>query len=178
MKQVIEHIHNFPVVALTKNQAKKYQQQITDIWNLIPLSQHSIDDILQENNEGKEYYGKWEHSLLVLNESLDEVVAFIVGYERPAESNTEYPKTNIHLKSLSVAKQYQRQGIGKQLVQLWLDSNKKIGYKHLDDILMFTVQTNGADFNKHVQKFYESFGFEKTAEKVYPNKTDFIYYLK
>lgn len=114
----------------------------------------------------------------MLNQTMDEVVAFIVGYERAAENNQEYPKTNIHLKSISVAKQYQNQGIGKQLVQIWLDFNRGVGYKHLDAELEFSVQTNGADFNKHVQWFYESFGFRKTAEKVYPNKTDFIYYLE
>lgn len=53
MEQVIAYIHDYPVVALTKSQAEKYQQEITDIWNLIPLSQHAIGDILQEESEGK-----------------------------------------------------------------------------------------------------------------------------
>ena len=175
---MVAYIHDYPVVTLTRSQAEKYQQEITDIWHLIPLSQHTIGDILQEESEGKTYIGKWAHSLFVLNQSMNDVLAFIVGYERTAEHNHGYPKTSIHVKSISVAHQYQNQGIGKQLVQIWLDFSTGVGCKHLDAKLEFSVQTNGADFNKHVQRFYESFGFRKTAEKVYPNKTDLIYYLE
>lgn len=174
--KIIAHLDEYPILPLTKDLADKFKHQIVEIWNLIPLSKHQPDDILQEGDGEKVYLGKWEHSLIVLDQDQNEVVAFIVGYERPAEANLEYPKPSLHLKSLGVAKKYQQHGIGRKLVDTWLKFNSDIGYKHLPGELQFSTQTNGADFNQHVQRFYESFGFQKTAEKDYPNKHDFIYY--
>ena len=163
--QKVSQINNFPVFLLDKEAAQKYQQQITDIWNLIPLSNHGIEDILKEESGGKPYIGKWQHSLVVLSEDEKDVVAFIVGYERQAEDNEQYPKDSLHLKSISVSTDYQKQGVGRKLVDIWLDYNQKLGYQDLGGDFIFSVQTNSADWNEHVQKFYESFGFQKNQHQ-------------
>lgn len=177
MKRVSE-IEGLNVYLLDKSLAEKYKEDITPIWNLIPLSNHLPDDILEESSGSRQYYGKWSHSLIVIEPSTDRVIAFIVGYEREAEENNEYPKDSLHLKSLSVDSNYQNRGIGKKLVKLWLDFNRKQGFLHLSGNIVFSTQTNSADWNNYVQKFYESFGFEKTATKSYDNKVDNVYFLE
>jgi ribosomal protein S18 acetylase RimI-like enzyme len=173
----ISQINNYPVFILTKELAKKYQKQITEIWNLIPLSNHSIDDILLESKGTRINWGKWQHSLIVIDQEEEKVIAFIVGFEREAEDNDQYPQDSLHLKTISVSKDYQKQGIGRKLTQVWLDFNKVQGFKHLDGNFSFSVQTNGADWNKHVQDFYTSFCFKQTGTKEYKDKTDNIYFL-
>lgn len=175
--KAISRIGKYPIYILSKDLAEKYKNEITDLWNLIPLSNHSPEDILKEGKNNQKYYGKWEHSLIVLSEDLQEVVAFIVGYERKAENNEQYPHDSLHLKSISVNENYQKQGIGKKLIKFWLKFNQEIGFKHLQGDFVFSVQTNGAEWNKYVQDFYQSIGFIQTATKKYENKEDNIYFL-
>lgn len=177
MLKEISKIGNYPVYLLNKNVAEKYKEQITIIWNLIPLSNHAVNDILKEESESGKYNGKWIHSLIVLDLEKKHVIAFIVGYEREGGKEEAYPKDSMHLKSISVHNAYQNQGIGRKLVKLWLDYNKKSGFNFLKGDLIFSVQTNSADWNNHVQRFYESFGFKKTATKKYENKLDNVYFL-
>lgn len=177
MLKQIAKIENCSVCLLTKEVAKQFQKEITSIWNLIPLSNHGVNDILKEKNDGQSYLGKWKHSLLLLNVSKTEVIGFIVGYERKAEDNNHYPTNSLHLKSLSISKHHQQKGLGKKLVRIWLDYTKQVGFIYLKGRLEFSTQTNSATWNVHVQKFYESFGFKKTGIMHFENKTDFIYYL-
>lgn len=174
----ISQIGDFGVYLLDKQVAKKYAEDITKIWNLIPLSNHAPEDILQESSGSSQYYGKWEHSLIVLDEKTEQVVAFVVGYERAAEKNQLYTKDSLHLKSLSVANNYQNQGIGRKLITIWLAHNRQEGFHHLTGKLIFSTQTNSAEWNIHVQKFYESFEFTKIGLKQYSNKTDVVYFLE
>lgn len=174
----ISRINNHPVFTLTKELAKKYQREITDIWNLIPLANHPVEDIIKENKGDRIYYGKWQHSLIVLDKKEKEVIAFIVGHERKAENNKQYPKDSLQLKTISVNQNYQKQGIGRKLITIWLDFNRKQGFKHLSGEFTFSVQTNNEDWNRYVQDLYKSFGFKQTAIKEYKSKTDNIYFLK
>lgn len=172
----IAQINSFSVYKLTKKVAKQFQYEITQIWNLIPLSDHGINDILKEESDGKPYIQKWEHSLIVLSSDTTKVIGFIVGYERPKETKPPYLKDSIHLKSLSIAVEYQNQGLGRKLVQTWLDYNKKVGYLNLRGKYAYSVQTNSAEWNLHVQKLYQSFGFQKVGTKQYPDKLDVVYF--
>lgn len=81
------------------------------------------------------------------------------------------------MSEIAVSNKFQKRGLGKYLIQLWLEYNKIIGFVELNGILKFCVQTNKAEWNKHVQKLYESYGFKKVAEKQYNNRTDNIYNL-
>lgn len=175
--QPIGSIHDYQVFRLTRELADEYKYQITDLWNLIPLSQHGVDDILQEESKGSIYFHKWDHSLLVLTKDSATVVAFIVGYERPGIAGTPYERDSIHLKSISVSQEFQKQGIGKLLLKLWLKFNREQGYKKLTGSLLFSVQTNSAEWNQRVNDFYQAAGFTFVGSKEYPNKIDNVYYL-
>lgn len=63
------------------------------------------------------------------------------------------------------------------MVGSWLDYNTIIGFKVLSGSLQFTVQTNSAVWNRHVQTLYESFGFTKRSTKNYRNRNDIVYQL-
>lgn len=176
--KIIERNDGLVFGLLDRQTALQHQHALTEIWNLIPLSHHAPEDILQENSGDTQYLGKWEHSLIVLDEKTQQVVAFIVGYERAAEENQLYTKDSLHLKSLSVAANYQNKGIGRKLITTWLAHNRQEGFHHLAGKLIFSTQTNSAEWNTHVQKFYESFGFTKAGLKEYSNKIDVVYFLE
>lgn len=176
-KNEIVQTEMYSIYLLTKELAKKFQREITQIWNLVPLANHKISDILQEEKNGKHYLGKWKHSLIMLSPDKVEVYGFIVGHERRAESNDVYSTDSLHLKSLSISQKYQKQGLGRKLLETWLNYSRQLGYLHLSGKFVFSAQTNGAAWNAHVQNFYQEFGFVKTGSKKYQNKIDNVFLL-
>ena len=135
----IEKTEIYSIYTLTKELAKKFQKEITEIWNLVPLSSHGVNDILMEEKGGKPYLGKWQHSLIMLSPDREEVYGFIVGYEREEESNDIYPIDSLHLKSLSIAKEHQRRGFGRELLSAWLKHNRELGYLYLKGNFVFSM---------------------------------------
>src|SRR5690606_18131351 len=118
---------------------------------------------------------KWEHGLIALADN--DFAGLIVGYEREAESNNQYPENSIYVSDFAVDSKYQKKGLGKFLVETWLSYNQDKGFLELDGKLRFSLQTNSADWNNHVQNLYESYGFRKIATKQYDNRTDNVYFL-
>ena len=173
----VEKTETYLIYVLTKDLAKEFQKEITKIWNLVPLSNHGINDILLEKKGDKVYLGKWQHSLVMLSPDRKEVYGFVVVYEREGENNDIYPTDSLHLKSLSISEEHQRQGFGRKLVSRWLTYNKEVGYSHLKGKLAYSTQTNGVEWNAHVQKFYQSFGFKMIGSKQYENKIDNVYFI-
>jgi ribosomal protein S18 acetylase RimI-like enzyme len=166
----IGKINKYNVYLLDKELATRYVKTIATLADSIPLVSYSEDDILSESKKDRMLYGKWNHSLVVFDG--DQPVAIIIGYERKAKDNDQYLENSIYISELAVDKNYQRQGIAKKLVELFLESNQKFLY--LDGKLIFTIQTNSADWNKHVQNLYKSLGFKQVSTKEYDNRTDVI----
>ena len=166
----IGNINEFSVSGLTKKLAEKHASTLAGIADQIPLVDYTEKDILAENKGDRILHGKWDHSLIVFDQS--KPIAFIVGYERKKEDNDQYPENSLYISELGVLKTYQKQGIGRQLVKLFLELNKKLLY--LDGKMIYSIQTNSADFNQHVQDLYKSFGFTHQANKEYDNRTDVV----
>ena len=76
-----------------------------------------------------------------------------------------------------MSKNFQGKGLGKFILQIWIDQCKEKGFLELNGKLRLSVQTNKEDWNRHVQKLYESFGFKKISEKQYGNRSDNVYSL-
>jgi len=170
-------IRGYEIFTLTPDLVEKYGNDICKSLDQIPrVDPHTKEQLLQAKSGDRVLYKKWDHSFLLLDE--ENFVGVIMGYERKSENNDQYPYNSIYLSDFAVAKEYQRKGIGKFLVKIWLDKNRIIGFLKLDGHLRFSVQTNLADWNEHVKKLYESFGFKKTSEKKYDNRTDNIYFLE
>lgn len=163
-------INTFSVCRLTRELAEEHASTLAQIADQIPLVDYTEKDILAENKGDRILHGKWDHSLIVFDQS--KPIAFIVGYERKKEKNNQYPENSLYISELGVLKTYQKQGIGKQLVKLFLELNKKLLY--LDGRMIYTIQTNSADFNQHVHDLYKSFGFTHQANKEYDNRTDVV----
>lgn len=162
---------------LSEQTAEVYEQQITDALDQIPfVEKHTLEAILATNKNDRQILAKWEHSLIALDEH-GAFVGVVIGYERPSEDNELYSKPSIYMSDLAIAKDHQKQGLGKWLISSWLDHNKQIGFRELEGDLQFSTQTNSAVWNVHVQKLYESFGFKKRATKTYPNRIDIVYEL-
>ena len=170
-------VNELQIIPLSPDVVRAYKEEICMALNQIPkVEPHTIDYLLMEKKRERILHRKWDHSLILLDG--DKFVGIAIGYEREAEGNTQYPKPSIYLNDLAVAKRYQQKGIGRSLVEQWFDRNTKLGFLALNGKLRFAVQTNSADWNQHVQKLYESFGFKKMAEKHYDNRTDNVYVLE
>ncbi len=167
----------FSVYQLTPELAAQYSAEICTALDQIPMvDTHTKEKLLAATKGDRVLYGKWQHSLIALDQS-NNFGGLIVGYERKSEGNHQYPQNTMYLNDFAVAAEHQKKGLGKFLVQAWLEFNSEKGLSELGGELHFSVQTNGAEWNSHVQKLYESFGFKKIAEKEYDNRTDNIYAL-
>lgn len=174
---LIASYHEFHLERLTKMLAEKYAEDIVTALDQIPMTDsHTKDKLLADKKGDRILYAKWEHSLIALDDK-NSFAGIIVGYERKSEGNEQYPYNSIYLNDLAVGVNFQKRGLGRVLVNEWLKFNKKVGFKELDGSLRFSIQTNKADWNLHVQKLYESVGFKKIAEKAYDNRIDNVYFL-
>lgn len=176
-KQYIENNPLFTIIPLTKDLADTYAESICQALDQIPLvEKHTKEQLLSESKGRRIFHNKWDHSLVALEGN--SFTGVIIGYEREKEDGNQYPYNSIYVSDFAVAKDYQKKGLGKLLVEKWLEFNNEVGFITLLGNLRFSLQTNSASFNKHVQKLYESFGFKKIAEKKYDNRVDNVYLLE
>ncbi len=166
----IGKIIDYPVYIFDKGTAEKYAKTIARLADQIPLVNYSKKEILAESKGERIFHGKWEHSLVVFDGDMP--IAVIIGYEREGEDNNQYPENSLYISELAVDENYQKQGIARALLRKFLERNKK--FLHLDGRMIYSVQTNFADWNNHVRKLYESFGFRQIATKKYDNHKDVV----
>ncbi len=171
----IQKILEYNLCRLTRENALEQINNLIQLANLIPLVDYSKDMILRETKGSTKLYGKWEHSLAVYDNN--EIIAFLIAYEREAEDNDQYPVNSLYINELAVNNKYQKKGIGTQLLKIFIDVSKREGFKYLNGPLIIRVQTNSATSNLHVQKLYENLDFKKVSHKEYTNRTDNIYQL-
>lgn len=162
----------FSLRTLTKQVANKYATELATLADLIPQVSYTEKEILAESKGKRVFYGKWDHSLVLFDEN--KPIAVLIAYERMGEGNDQYPQNTIYLSELAVDKNYQENGIARNLLKNFLSHNNKVGLKHLEGELNYSIQTNSADWNKHVQDLYKSFGFTQRATKNYNDRTDVI----
>lgn len=168
----VGEINDFCVYLLEKSVATQYIAQLIEMLNQIPCVSYQREDILSEAKRGRVFYGKWKHSLIVLHGQTP--VATIMGYERQSEHTDQYPDNTIYISEFAVATPYQKKGIGKKLLKLFLSYNVQRGFLYLTGDINFSAQTNIAEFNHHVRKLYLSCGFKERGVKHYDNRTDVI----
>jgi ribosomal protein S18 acetylase RimI-like enzyme len=157
---------------LSRELASQHIDGLTALANQIPSVSYQPHDLLAEQKEVRQLYNKWDHSLILLED--DRPIGFIMGYERQAENNEQYPKNSLYISELAVLESHQNQGIGRSLLEQFLFMNNTAGFLTLDGALHYSVQTNSARWNRHVRELYESFGFKKRATKDYANRTDIV----
>lgn len=160
---------------LTRELAEKYLDELFELEKQIPGVEHHKVKLLADEKEGRIFYGKWEHSLIMFDNS--KPIGMVMAYERNSENNDQYPQNTLYINTIAISKNYQNQGLGKQLINKLIENVRHSGFKYLDGEVNFSVQTNSAEFNKPVQQFYENLGFMKVAEKKYDNRLDNIYRL-
>lgn len=168
----------YQIFLLTPVLAQKYMSEICRSLDQIPsVEKHNASLILSLKKGERNLWKKWEHSCIALTQD-SRYVGVLIGYEREAEGNEQYPVPSLYLSDLAIDSEFQRKGLGKLLVKVWLEHNREVGFLQLKGELVFSVQTNSDISNAHVQKLYESFGFQKTSEKMYDNRKDNVYFLK
>lgn len=171
MNSIVGYIENFEVFRLTKDFAEQHIDVLTNLVNKIPLVEYTQEHILAESKEERIFFGKWDHSLVVVDQ--ENPIACIIAYERKSESNNQYPNNSLYMSELAVDQRYQKMGIAKSLLNLFFQVNTK--FKYLEGPITYAVQTNEAPWNIHVENLYRSFGFQPIGKKQYNNRTDIIF---
>jgi ribosomal protein S18 acetylase RimI-like enzyme len=164
------------IVNLDKKLAIKYLKEILELLNLIPMVTYVEQDIFAEKKGNRKMLGKWNHSLVAFDK--DNLTGIIIGYEREAEQNDQYPSNTIYISELAVKSNYQNKGIGSKLLKKFIEHNKNKGLIYLKGNVNFSVQTNSAEWNKKVVELYENAGFIVEGIKSYENRVDNIMRLK
>lgn len=157
---------------LSRELALQYIDGLAALANQIPSVSYQPHDLLTEQKEERQLYNKWDHSLILLED--DRPIGFIMGYERQAENNQQYPKNSLYISELTVLESRQKERIGRSLLEQFLLMNNTVGFLTLDGAMRYSVQTNSARWNRHVRELYESFGFKQRATKDYSNRTDIV----
>jgi len=157
---------------LTREFAEEHAADLASLASQIPQVEYTVEDILAEQKGERGLFNKWQHSLVIMDGS--KPIAFAGGYERRAEGNLQYPENTLYVSELAVAQTHQHQGIARSLLRQFFELNNEIGFLSLNGDLNYSIQTNSAEWNKHVIGLYKSFGFEQRATKEYPNRTDVV----
>jgi len=166
------NIHGYDVQPLTRKLAAQHQNTLAALANLIPQVEYTAETILAECKGDRGMLGKWKHSLVVMDAGRP--IAMVMGYERRSEGNEQYPANTLYITELAVHNNYQGQGIARALLSEFFAHNNQLGFVHLDGSFNYSIQTNSADWNRHVRELYESFGFRTRATKPYNNRTDVV----
>ena len=159
-------------VPLTRALAEDYATELASLASLIPLVEYTAEDVVSEQKGERMLSNKWLHSLIIIEDS--KPIAFVMAYERQSEENAQYPDNTLYISELAVAETHWHQGIAQSLLQQFFERNNELGFRTLSGAFNYSIQTNSADWNKHVISLYESFGFKQRAIKPYPNRTDVV----
>ncbi len=170
-----EHERELHLRPLTREFAEIEADRLAELAALIPGVDYTTDDILAESkSDGRVLAGKWDHSFVLCDN--DRPVGLVMGYERAAEENDQYPKPTLYMSELAVDPEYRGGGCATVLVRAFLARALNDGaLKHLDNAeLAYSLQTNEAEWNESVRRLYERFGFIVSGRKQYPNRADVI----
>lgn len=157
---------------LNREFAEEHAVELALLASQIPQVEYSAEDILAEQKGDRELLNKWQHSLVVVDDGRP--TAFVIGYERVSEENSQYPNDTLYVSELAVAETHQQQGIARSLLRQFFEFNNAVGFQTLRGELNYSIQTNSAEWNTHVIDLYKSFGFEQRATKRYPNRIDIV----
>lgn len=172
----LENYKNFSLYSLDKETAEKYQNEILEMLNLIPKANYKFSDIVAEKKGERNFFEKWNHSLIVFDRIKNIPVGILIGYEREKESNCLYKENCFYINEIAINPNYQGYGIGKYLMEYFIKSKKD--FLSLSGDLIFKIQTEDSFENKKVIDFYKSLGFKEIGKKEYPSKFDLVLELK
>lgn len=169
---ILTEIDSYKVVSLDKDFAKLYLASLVLLFNQIPKVLYLPEDILSERKGERLFYEKWSHGIALLDGS--QLIGALLAYEREGEKNEQYPENTLYISEFAILDSYQKKGLGKKLLQVFLENNRKKGFLFLQGSFTISVQTNSGNFNGHVVRLYESLGFTFRAYKQYENRKDIV----
>lgn len=167
---MLELNNKYKVFLLSKELCIEKIEEIVNLLKLIPYSNYTKDDILAEKKEDRVLYGKWEHSLIMMDS--DEIVGILIGYEREKEENDLYGDNCFYINEIAVSRKYKGKELGKYLLNYFIESVKE--YKYLKGEIKIRIQTTNSKENKKVIELYERVGFKKVGIKKYLLKEDIV----
>ena len=162
------HVH---VTVLDERGARQAAGPIASLLDQVPLVTWTEEDVIADHRPSEELIGKWELSRVATNDGA--VVGVLLSHVRRA-APPWYPRPVCYLAGLAVSSHLQGLGIGRQLVEGWVQDAATSPLLVAHAVEELAVQTNAADWNERVQKLYERAGFAVTGSKTYSNRTDVV----
>lgn len=157
---------------LSRELAEQYADKLAALADQIPGVSYTTETVLAETKGERQLLGKWDHSLVVMESQTP--IGLVIGYERQAEGNEQYPENTLYISELAVDEGYRKRGIAQHLLTRFIQKTSQRGFLHIPGQLNYSVQTNSEDWNQHVINLYKSFGFRERARKHYLNRTDIV----
>lgn len=117
-----------------------------------------------------------QHSLVAVDEA-DQIIGLCLSWERAPEPASEatghtllYPTWSVYCGGLAVAPDRRRQGIGRSLLQQWIDRSSAAGWSApgAHGPIAHSLQTASRPANAAVVQLYRSLGFVPAGGKDYP----------
>lgn len=167
---MLELNNKYNICLLSKELCIKKIDEIVNLLKLIPNSNYTKKDILAEKKGDRVLYGKWEHSLILMDR--DKIIGVLIGYEREKENNELYVDNCFYINEIAVSRKYKGKGLGKYILKYFIENVKE--YKYLKGEIKIRIQTTNSEQNKRVIELYEEVGFKKIGIKKYPLKEDII----
>lgn len=167
---MLELNNKYNICLLSKELCIEKIDEIVNLLKLIPNSNYTRDAILAEKKGERVLYGKWEHSLILMDR--DEIVGILIGYEREKEENNLYRDNCFYINEIAISRKYKGKELGKHLLNYFIESVKE--YKYLKGEIKIRIQTTNSKENRKVIELYRSVGFKKIGIKKYPLKEDIV----
>ncbi|NQU95900.1 MAG: GNAT family N-acetyltransferase, partial [Candidatus Omnitrophica bacterium] len=165
---------SYDIQPLTKEftQDPQYKDALHALVNTLPHPPENPEMMFAdaweagENDQAqdREFYAKWEHSLVVLDKS-GQPIGMLVAYERPAGEREGLDNISLFIHALVVNPDHQNEGIGTKLMKTAAGHLQNTGFTELeqdyDGHPLMSLQAGTQNFE--VQRLYERLGFKRVG---------------
>jgi ribosomal protein S18 acetylase RimI-like enzyme len=165
--------HAARIHPISSEEAAAHVDELYRLVSLIPEVPYDPQDLLATSKpDGRVMHAKWQHTYGVFSQGA--LVGFVMGYEREAEANSNYPVNSLYISELAIDPAYRGLGYARRLLRRQFQDVLSDGFHVLEGPVVFSLQTNSAEWNESVRQLYHSFGFQDVGEKQYPNRRDVV----
>lgn len=157
-------IYSYSIKKISQNILSEYCEDILKLINIIPHINDTKEKLFEEKNN---LYSKWKTSFGVFSNN-NELIGILIAYYRKKDNRHNFD--SLYIQRLAVDKNYQKQGIGTQLLLYFLEYS----FETDNSLPLISIQTNDETSNQYVIDFYHKIGFKDRCKILYPNKIDIL----
>ncbi len=163
---------------LSRKEAEQHQSAIDEITNIIGgACSHEPGELI---TGGKFLPRRYEVSFAAWQ--AEQLIAVLLACWRTTDianaqvkgNNFRYPAALFYLDHLAVRPEFQRGGLGSQLMDAWLVRTRHIAVPEDFDRIDWALEKRGTKETAHVRRFYEKYGFVVVGHRQYGSHNDAV----